>query len=100
MTPSEIEEKKKQFFKDICTSELPVAVKQALWWRPELVWNWIEDNCIQKEGESVKTIPYQSCPICLGTGMIPNNGTSTSIFQPCSVCNGNKMIPQYQLPIK
>jgi hypothetical protein len=35
---------------------------------------------------------WQLCPMCLGEGQIPNNGTSSSAFRICPVCNGNRTL--------
>jgi len=38
---------------------------------------------------------WQICPICNGTGKIPQDGFTTSAsFQTCTVCNGFKIISE------
>jgi len=48
--------------------------------------------------QAVKTVPYQCCPICNGTGKILADGCVSSLYQQCKVCNGAMIIPQYVLP--
>lgn len=35
---------------------------------------------------------WQKCPICNGTGKIPQDGFISASYQTCTVCNGFKII--------
>ncbi len=35
---------------------------------------------------------WQLCPKCLGEGIIPNNGITSSCFKTCDMCNGEKKL--------
>lgn len=37
---------------------------------------------------------WQKCPICNGTGRIPNTNYSSSVDSQCDVCHGKKIISQ------
>ena len=41
------------------------------------------------------TVPYQVCPLCLGTGYTTPIGMTSSSIDVCTVCNGSKIIPQH-----
>ncbi len=44
----------------------------------------------------LSTVPYQRCPLCEGTGRIPNDITMTGTRM-CGVCRGAKIIPMCQI---
>jgi len=46
----------------------------------------------------IKSVPYQRCPICYGTGRISNEGSSSACYDICDVCLGKKIIPEYIVP--
>ncbi len=53
------------------------------------------------EKEYSQFVPYQLCPKCNGTGVVPILTTETTtidINQQCDVCLGAKIIPMYVLP--
>lgn len=35
---------------------------------------------------------WQTCPICNGTGRVPQDGFTSACYQTCTVCNGYKII--------
>lgn len=35
---------------------------------------------------------WQKCPICNGTGRVPQDGFTSGSYQTCTVCNGYKII--------
>ncbi len=43
----------------------------------------------------MKTVPYQKCPLCNGTGRILAPALSSSCYDVCDVCMGVKIIPEY-----
>lgn len=55
--------------------------------------------CLDKrEKETAKSVPYQACPICNGSGAVWNpHAGSTNPTLICSVCHGAKIIPQYAI---
>lgn len=42
----------------------------------------------------LKAVPFQTCPVCNGTGKIFDGFIST-VFQTCRVCNGAMIIPMF-----
>jgi len=63
-----------------------------------------EEMVVDKKIEVVRSIPYQLCPKCNGTGQMwlgGWDGQSQSFLASgmgiCDVCNGNKIIPMYEL---
>jgi len=40
-------------------------------------------------------VPYQCCPLCIGTGQILADGFTSSVYQTCKVCNGARIIPMH-----
>lgn len=45
--------------------------------------------------ETVKAIPFQCCPICLGAGRVTADGFTSNVYQVCRVCKGAKIIPMH-----
>ena len=37
---------------------------------------------------------WQICPICNGTGRVPQDGFTSACYQTCTVCNGYKIISE------
>mgnify|MGYP003594227133 CR=1 FL=1 len=37
---------------------------------------------------------WQVCPICNGTGIVPQDGFTSACYQTCTVCNGHKIISE------
>jgi len=40
-------------------------------------------------------IPYQTCPICNGSGQVPAEGFTSVVYDTCPVCNGARIIPMH-----
>lgn len=55
----------------------------------EMVKSFINNN------KTVKTIPYQCCPVCNGHGQVLADVFTSSVYQTCKVCNGAMIIPEY-----
>lgn len=47
--------------------------------------------------KQVMSVPYQLCPLCLGSGYMPIRETTTYV-NTCHVCSGAKIIPQCVIP--
>jgi DnaJ-class molecular chaperone len=66
----------------------------------KLLPEWKTTIAVMEEykNQSPSTVPYQTCPLCNGSGIELPTGLSTATSFPCSVCKGAKVIPQYQQP--
>ena len=47
-----------------------------------------------------KTVPFQECPICDGSGKILQDGFTSGSYQTCPTCDGKRIIPEYHPPAK
>ena len=53
-----------------------------------------------KEYKIYDCVPYQTCPVCNGSGKILNDGFIANSYRQCDVCNGTKIIPMSIVPIQ
>lgn len=51
-----------------------------------------------QEMSDISSVPYQTCPLCNGTGKILSDGFTSGLYQTCKVCKGAFLIPQFSLP--
>jgi hypothetical protein len=56
-----------------------------------------EFSDIKKSIESSSIVPYQRCPLCLGTGKTTSDRFTSSVHQTCKVCNGKMVIPMKKI---
>jgi len=65
-------------------------------------YNYIETVELVKKDPThdIKVIPFQSCPICSGTGQVLADGFISSVYQVCNKCNGAMVIPMHVLKQK
>lgn len=53
--------------------------------------------CLEKQSQKiVKSVPYQVCPVCTGSGVIwnPHAGVTNPTLT-CPSCQGGRIIPQH-----
>jgi len=55
-------------------------------------------STVEVQIKMVECVPFQVCPLCLGTGRIDGLPVDTVTSIQCSVCTGNKVIPMAVVP--
>lgn len=45
----------------------------------------------------VNYIPYQTCPVCSGSGTIRKDSINTTCLTICNICKGAKIIPMHEI---
>lgn len=55
-------------------------------------------NTVEVQIKMVECVPFQVCPLCLGTGRIDGLPIETVTSSQCDVCNGSKVIPMAVVP--
>jgi len=52
--------------------------------------------CLERQQNPFKWVPYQTCPICMGSGVIwnPHAGVTNPTLT-CPSCQGVRIIPQH-----